>query len=100
MVNTRNVFKTTFKKQKNSYVTNKIIKEDLYIPETAIELTNNEMEYINGGAIKVERYGFLGAGVRLVMIGTASEILADIAFATGAISLGISKMGRNSFWCN
>jgi len=41
------------------------MKQDLYISSSRTELSDNEMQYINGGAVEVKRYGFLGLGVKL-----------------------------------
>jgi len=93
MIKTRNIFKTIFKKRRNNYVTNKIIKEELYIPESAIELTNNEMEYIYGGAIEARRCGFMGLRAKVIIRGTVAELasfLTDAATVVGFIAFALS----------
>jgi len=86
----KQLFKRVFKKRKNSFLTQKIMKQDLYIPESAIELTSDEMEFINGGLdIRVERRGFLGTGLDLVIkmtVADAAGIIALSAVFIGSIA--------------
>jgi len=39
------------------------------------------MQYINGGAVEVKRYGFLGLGVKLVVSGNVAELASFVADA-------------------
>jgi len=51
----KELFKGVFKKR-NNFLIQRTMKQDLYIPESAIELTTDEMEFVNGGLdIRFER---------------------------------------------
>jgi len=87
MANHKEIFRSFTRQRKNSIFTRKVIKSELIIPSGAIEITQEEMEYLTGGAIDIrfERSGIFRSKIDLVISGTVADLINII----GGIALTI-----------
>jgi|GEM_PF-3417456 len=92
MSNYKAIFRSFTKEKKNSIFTRRAIKSELIIPNGAAEISDEEMEYIIGGEVRVERYGFLGLGVKIVFEGTVAELLGYVSDAIAIIGIGVALL--------
>jgi len=103
MTNMRSIFKRTFRQRKNSYKTRKIMSEDFVIPSCAVEMTDGEKEYINGG-LYINNYtltailGFAAGMSVPVLISYASIIKATLVAFVSGISGGVGLSLAGFIW--
>jgi len=100
MTYTQEIFESFIRQKRNSIFRKNVIKKELIVPNEATEISQNEMEYINGGAIEARRCEFLGLRAKVIISGTVAELASFLADAATIIEFVSTLVSKTSWASN